>query len=132
MDAAFEMTLDWANHRYAFGRAIGSYQALKHRMADMKTWLEASHAISDACAEAVADNTPIASQSASAARAYIGEHGAELAQECVQIHGGIGVTYEHDLHFYLRRISLDRLLYGTPADHRKLLAASQIKKERAA
>ena len=132
MDSAFAMTLDWAFHRYAFGRAIASYQALKHRFADMKSWLEASHAVSDAAAEAVADRTPLATETVSSAKSYIGEFGPELAQDCVQIHGGIGVTYEHDLHFFLRRVSLNRLLYGTPADHRRWLAAIQIAKETAA
>jgi len=132
MDVAFQMTLDWAFDRYTFGRALASYQALKHRFADMKSWLEASHAVSDAAAEAVADQTGLAMEAASAAKAYIGEYGPELAQDCVQLHGGIGVTYEHDLHFFLRRVTLDRLLYGTPAEHRRLLAAIQIEREQAA
>jgi alkylation response protein AidB-like acyl-CoA dehydrogenase len=95
----------------------------------MKSWLEASHAVSDAAAEAVADGDALAGEKASAARSYIGVQGPELAQECVQLHGGIGVTYEHDLHFFLRRVTLDSLLYGTPAEHRRLLAASQIARE---
>jgi alkylation response protein AidB-like acyl-CoA dehydrogenase len=132
MDAAFTMTLDWAFHRYTFGRALASYQALKHRFADLKSWLEASHAVSDAAAEAVADRTDLAAETASSAKAYIGEMGPELAQDCVQLHGGIGVTYEHDLHFYLRRVTLNRLLYGTPPEHRRLLAAIQIGQEHAA
>ncbi|MFA7602120.1 MAG: acyl-CoA dehydrogenase family protein [Novosphingobium sp.] len=132
MDIAFAMTVDWAFDRYTFGRALASYQALKHRFADMKSWLEASHAVADAAAEAVADRTELAVETASAARSYIGVQGPELAQECVQLHGGIGVTYEHDLHFFLRRVTLDSLLYGTPAEHRRLLAALQIAKENAA
>jgi alkylation response protein AidB-like acyl-CoA dehydrogenase len=132
MDMAFDMTVDWAFNRYTFGRALASYQALKHRFADMKSWLEASHAVSDAAAEAVADQDALASEKASAAKSYIGVQGPELAQECVQLHGGIGVTYEHDLHFFLRRVTLDSLLYGTPAEHRRLLAAAQIAKEDAA
>lgn len=132
MEAAFDMTVDWAFDRYTFGRALASYQALKHRFADMKSWLEASHAVCDAAAEAVADNTPMAGETASAAKSYIGEQGVELAQDCVQIHGGIGVTYEHDLHFFLRRVTLDRLLYGTPAEHRRWLAAMEIEREYAA
>ena len=132
MDAAFEMTLDWTFNRYTFGRALASYQALKHRMADMKSWLEASHAVSDAAAEAVADGSDSAAELASAAKSYIGVQGPELCQEGVQLHGGIGVTYEHDLHFFLRRVTLNALLYGTPADHRRLLAALQIGQEKAA
>ena len=108
------MTLDWTFNRYTFGRALASYQALKHRMADMKSWLEASHAISDAAAEAVADGSDSAAELASAAKSYIGVQGPELCQEGVQLHGGIGVTYEHDLHFFLRRVTLNALLYGTP------------------
>ena len=126
MDAAFGMTVDWAFDRYTFGRALASYQALKHRFADMKSWLEASHAVSDAAAEAVADRTDLAAETASAAKCYVGEQGPELVQECVQLHGGIGVTYEHDLHFFLRRVALNRLLYGTPAEHRRMLALMQI------
>jgi alkylation response protein AidB-like acyl-CoA dehydrogenase len=132
MDAAFEMTLDWAFQRYTFGRALASYQALKHRFADMKSWLEASHAVSDAAAEAVAAQTGLAAETTSAARAYIGQYGLELVQDCVQLHGGIGVTYEHDLHFFLRRVTLNSLLFGTPAEHRRLLAAAQIEQENAA
>ena len=132
MDAAFEMTVDWAFNRYTFGRALASYQALKHRFADMKSWLEASHAISDAAAEAIGLGSANAAELASAAKSYIGVQGVELAQDCVQMHGGIGVTYEHDLHFFLRRITLDSLLYGTPAEHKRLIAAMQIKQEKAA
>jgi alkylation response protein AidB-like acyl-CoA dehydrogenase len=132
MDAAFAMTLDWAFDRYTFGRALASYQALKHRFADMKSWLEASHAVSDAAAEAVADATEMAAETASSAKAYLGQWGPELGQECVQLHGGIGVTYEHDLHFFLRRVTLNSLLYGTAAEHRRLLAQIQIAQEQAA
>jgi alkylation response protein AidB-like acyl-CoA dehydrogenase len=132
MDAAFEMTLDWAFQRYSFGRALASYQALKHRFADLKSWLEASHAVADAAAEAVAEGSAMAAETTSAARAYIGQYGVELVQDCVQLHGGIGVTYAHDLHFFLRRVTLDSLLYGTAAEHRRLLAAAQIAQEHAA
>lgn len=132
MESAFAMTTDWAFERYTFGRALASYQALKHRFADMKSWLEASHAICDSAADALADGHARAAETVSAAKAYIGEQGVELAQDCVQIHGGIGVTYEHDLHFFLRRVTLNRLLYGTPGDHRRWLAAMQIDREMAA
>jgi alkylation response protein AidB-like acyl-CoA dehydrogenase len=119
MDTAFAMTVEWAFDRYSFGRPLASYQALKHRFADMKSWLEASHAISDDAAAAVAAGTPDADELLSAAKAFIGHYGAELMQDCVQLHGGIGVTFEHDLHLYLRRHSVDRALYGTPSEHRR-------------
>jgi alkylation response protein AidB-like acyl-CoA dehydrogenase len=90
----------------------------------MTSWLEASHAISDAAAGAVAARAPDAADLASAAKAFSGEYGAELVQDCVQIHGGIGVTFEHDLHLFLRRVTVNRALCGTPADHRQRLATS--------
>jgi alkylation response protein AidB-like acyl-CoA dehydrogenase len=122
MQVAFDMTVEWAFNRYSFGRPLASYQELKHRFADMKTWLEASHAISDAAVTAVATGSPDAAELLSAAKSFIGDYGAELMHDCVQIHGGIGVTFDHDLHLYLRRHSLNRALYGTPPDHRQRLA----------
>jgi alkylation response protein AidB-like acyl-CoA dehydrogenase len=122
MERAFEMTLDWAFDRYSFGRPLASYQELKHRFADMKSWLEGGHATADVAAEAVALGAPDAGELVSIAKAFIGQYGIELVQDCVQIHGGIGVTFEHDLHLYLRRATLDRSLYGTPAAHRQRIA----------
>jgi alkylation response protein AidB-like acyl-CoA dehydrogenase len=122
MQAGFDMTVEWAFDRYSFGRPLASYQALKHRFADMKSWLEASHAISDAAAAASSTGSAEAAELVSAAKAFIGDYGSELLQECVQFHGGIGVTFEHDLHLFLRRHTLNRALYGTPAEHRQRLA----------
>jgi alkylation response protein AidB-like acyl-CoA dehydrogenase len=132
MQRVFDMTVEWAFDRYSFGRPLASYQALKHRFADMKMWLEASHAISDDAAAAVQDRTGEAAELVSIAKAYIGEMGSELMQDCVQIHGGIGVTSEHDLHLYLRRHTVDRAMYGTPADHRRRIADMVVARELAA
>jgi alkylation response protein AidB-like acyl-CoA dehydrogenase len=121
MERAFEMTVDWAFDRYSFGRPLASYQALKHRFADMKSWLEAAHAITDTAAVAVGEGRADAAEQASAAKAFVGHYGAELMQDCVQLHGGIGVTFDHDLHLFLRRVTLQRTLFGTPADHRARL-----------
>jgi alkylation response protein AidB-like acyl-CoA dehydrogenase len=122
MHAAFDMTMAWAFDRYSFGRPLASYQELKHRFADMKTWLEASHAVSDAATAAAATGSPDAAELLSAAKSFIGDYGAELIQDCVQMHGGIGVTFDHDIHLYLRRHTLNRALYGMPAEHRQRLA----------
>ncbi len=122
MQAAFDLTVEWGLDRYTFGRPLASYQAIKHRFADMLTWLEASHAISDAACRAVGEAAPGAFELSSAAKAYVGQYGADLIQDCVQIHGGIGVTFEHDLHLYLRRLTVDRSLAGTPAEHRRQVA----------
>jgi alkylation response protein AidB-like acyl-CoA dehydrogenase len=123
MQAAFDMTVEWAFDRYSFGRPLASYQALKHRFADMLTWLEAGHAISDAALVATEEDSAEADELSSAAKAFIGEYGAELVQDCVQMHGGIGITFEHDLHLFLRRFTVNRSLAGTPADHRQRIAA---------
>jgi alkylation response protein AidB-like acyl-CoA dehydrogenase len=121
MDRALEMTIEWAFDRYSFGRPLASYQELKHRFADMKLWLEASHAISDAAVRAVEDDAPNAWDLLSAGKAYVGRYGVELVHDCVQLHGGIGVTFDHDLHLYLRRVVLGSALYGTVAEHRARL-----------
>jgi alkylation response protein AidB-like acyl-CoA dehydrogenase len=123
MQAAFDMTVAWAFDRYSFGRPLASYQALKHRFADMKSWLEASHAICERAAEAVDARDADAGELVSAAKAYVGQYGVELVQDCVQLHGGIGVTFEHDVHLFLRRVTLDRALWGTPAEHRQRITA---------
>jgi alkylation response protein AidB-like acyl-CoA dehydrogenase len=70
----------------------------------------------------VSAGSPDATELASAAKAFLGQYGAELLQDCVQMHGGIGLTFEHDIHFYLRRVTLDRTLLGTPAQHRDRIA----------
>jgi alkylation response protein AidB-like acyl-CoA dehydrogenase len=129
MQRAFDMTVEWSFDRHSFGRSLASYQALKHRFAHMATWLQASHAISDEAARAVADGRPDARELVSAAKAYIGDHGTELLQECVQLHGGIGVTFEHDLHLFLRRLTLARVLFGAPDAHRRRLADFIAQKE---
>jgi alkylation response protein AidB-like acyl-CoA dehydrogenase len=123
MQTSLGMTIEWAFDRYTFGRPLASYQELKHRFADMKMWLEAGHAISDAAAAAVASRSPGSDALVSAAKAYVDDYGAELIQDCIQIHGGIGLTFEHDLHLYLRRHTMNRALYGTSAEHRQRITA---------
>jgi alkylation response protein AidB-like acyl-CoA dehydrogenase len=129
MERAFDMTVAWAFDRYSFGRPLASYQELKHRFADMKTWLEASHAVTDAAARAVDGDASDAAELVSVAAAFVGEYGGEMLQDCVQIHGGIGLTYEHDLHLLLRRVTLNRALLGTPALHRRRIAQLLIEQE---
>jgi alkylation response protein AidB-like acyl-CoA dehydrogenase len=121
MSRAFDITVEWAFDRYSFGRPLASYQELKHRFADMKAWLEAGHAIADTAAQHVQDRTDRAGEYASAGKAYLGVYGVELVQDCVQMHGGIGVTFDHDMHLYLRRVVIDSILYGTVSDHRQRL-----------
>jgi alkylation response protein AidB-like acyl-CoA dehydrogenase len=118
----FDLTIDYMANRYTFGRPLSSYQALKHRAADMKMWLEACRGVAAAAALAVQEDRPDSGQKVSAAKCYVSEKATDLIQECVQLHGGIGVTWEHDLHLYLRRATVNRFTYGTPDEHREWLA----------
>jgi alkylation response protein AidB-like acyl-CoA dehydrogenase len=117
-----EFTVEYAFDRYSFGRPLASYQALKHRFADMKVWVEASYATADAAARAVDEDTASAAELVSAAKAYIGERAPGIIQDCIQLHGGIGTTWDHDIHLYLRRVVVDRSQLGTPSDHRDRVA----------
>ncbi len=123
IDRVFEMTLEYLGDRYLFGRPLSSYQALKHRLADDKMWLEACHGTATGAAHAVAEGAPNAAELVSVAKQWIGPHATELIQDAVQLHGGIGVTWEHDLHLYLRRATVNRTMHGTPDWHAERIAA---------
>ncbi|MCX2933765.1 acyl-CoA dehydrogenase family protein [Mycobacterium sp. CVI_P3] len=121
MRHVFEITLDWVTKRYAFGRVVGSYQAIKHRLAEHYLALEVATGAAAGLATALDEGSPEASALASAAKAYIGDAAVALVQDAIQLHGGIGMTWEHDLHLYLRRASTNRVVYGDPAAHRERL-----------
>jgi alkylation response protein AidB-like acyl-CoA dehydrogenase len=117
LQTVFDFTVAWALDRHTFGRPLASYQALKHRFADMKMWLEACRATTTAAVTAISARSPEAGLSASIAKSYVGEMAPQIVQGCVQMHGGIGVTWEHDLHLFLRRVALYRSMFGTPEEH---------------
>ncbi|HKV20875.1 MAG TPA: acyl-CoA dehydrogenase family protein [Mycobacterium sp.] len=117
LDAVLKFTIQWGFDRHSFGRPLGSYQALKHRYADLKIWFEACKAATSAAVAEVARRSAEADMAVSVAKSYVGEHAPKMLQDCVQLHGGIGVTWEHDLHLFLRRVMLDRSLFGTPEEH---------------
>ncbi|RLV71904.1 acyl-CoA dehydrogenase [Streptomyces rapamycinicus NRRL 5491] len=121
-------TLDYAKVRVQFGRPIGSFQAIKHKAADMRMAVQGMRAAVYYAAMAADAGAPDAGSAASIAKAFASEKASELAGEALQIHGGIGFTWEHDLHLYLRRVKADEVLYGNAAPHyervcRLLLAA---------
>jgi alkylation response protein AidB-like acyl-CoA dehydrogenase len=118
----FDFTVQYAFDRSSFGRALASYQALKHRFADMKLWIESAQAITVDATRAVQAGAPDAAEVARVAKAYVGERCPELIQDCIQMHGGIGVTWDHDLHLYLRRVVSHRQIYGDPIQHRDQVA----------
>ena len=117
LETVLDFTIQWAFDRHTFGRPLASYQALKHRFADMKMWFEACRATTANAVAAVAARSPDADLSVSVAKSYVGERAGEIVQDCVQMPGGIGVTWEHDLHLYLRRVALYRVMFGTPEEH---------------
>ncbi len=121
-ERAFETTIEYARDRFAFGRPIISFQALKHRVADMFQWLEFSKAITEALAAEIDARGDEASRLASVAKVYVADHCLDIVDECVQISGGIGVTWEHHVHLYSRRIVVNRALFGTPEQHKVRLA----------
>ncbi|OBF86277.1 acyl-CoA dehydrogenase [Mycobacterium sp. 852002-51163_SCH5372311] len=123
VQTVFDFTVQWALDRYTFGRPLASYQALKHGFADMKMWLEACRATTSAAVADVAAGSPEADLSVSVAKSYVGEMAGQIVQGCVQMHGGIGVTWEHDLHLYLRRVTLYRAMFGTPEEHNRWVYA---------
>lgn len=118
----FETTLGYVRQRRQFGRTIGSYQAVKHRLADL--WFEvgaaaaAARYAADTCARGAED----ADAAAAIAQAYCGEVAVHAAEECVQLHGGIGMTWEYPAHLYLKRAKSDQLAFGTAYRHRARLA----------
>jgi alkylation response protein AidB-like acyl-CoA dehydrogenase len=121
LQEVFDLTVEYARSRYAFGRPIGSFQALKHRIADMLSWLESCNGAAEAVASQTEEDK--AAMTTSAAMAYIGMYGPQILQDCTQIHGGIGLTWDHDLHLYLRRATSNRGILGTPDQHKEWLCA---------
>jgi alkylation response protein AidB-like acyl-CoA dehydrogenase len=122
-DRIYEMTLQYMKDRKSFGRPIGSYQALKHRLADMLLWLESAKAVTLAALKAVQFGVD-ARDAASLAKAYVADRCPVILRECLQLHGGIGYTWEHDLHLYMRRVESNAAIYGGVDHHRDRLAPS--------
>jgi alkylation response protein AidB-like acyl-CoA dehydrogenase len=121
MEHDFAMTLQYAQDRIAFGRPIGSFQGVKHQLADTSMALEMSKAVTLAAARTVGADDEYGSEAASMAKSFVGDAGVELGQTCFQVFGGIGYTWEHDQHLYLRRITTDAGLFGDAAWHRENL-----------
>jgi alkylation response protein AidB-like acyl-CoA dehydrogenase len=120
-----EMTVAYAGQREQFGVPIGSFQAVKHHCADMVLAVEAARAALWAGALALDTATGAArTHAASAAAAYAKSAAARVAGNALQVHGGIGFTWEHDLHLFLRRIKVDEAFDGTVTEHRAALVSA--------
>ncbi|SSC22476.1 Acyl-CoA dehydrogenase, partial [Klenkia terrae] len=119
---AVEVGVAYAKERHAFGRAIGSYQAVKHSLVDAWVGVEQLRSLvwwAAWAADAAPDELPLA---AAAAKAFAAETLERAAETCIQVHGGIGFTWEHDAHLYWRRAKVDRLLLGDAAEHTDVVA----------
>ncbi|MGP3689855.1 acyl-CoA dehydrogenase family protein [Streptomyces sp. IBSNAI002] len=115
-------TVGYLRVRHQFNRPVGSFQALKHRLA--RLWLDvaSARAAARAAADALATQSPDAPLTVAVAQAYCSGVAVRAAEECVQLHGGIGMTWEHPAHLYLKRAKADSLALGTAGHHRGLVA----------
>ncbi len=117
-----ELTVGYAKNRVQFDRPIGSFQAIKHRLADLLVLVESAHSASDAAAVAWADEAADASVLASMAKSYCSEAYRAVSAETIQLHGGLGFTWEHPAHRYFKRAHSTSVLFGDPTYHRGRLA----------
>ncbi|MFF0395843.1 acyl-CoA dehydrogenase family protein [Streptomyces sp. NPDC005248] len=115
-------TVRYTRERHQFNRPIGSFQALKHRMAQL--WLEvvSARAAARNAADALATGSPDTPLAVAVAQAYCSKVAVHAAEECIQLHGGIGMTWEHPAHLYLKRAKADAIAYGTAGSHRDAIA----------
>jgi alkylation response protein AidB-like acyl-CoA dehydrogenase len=116
------MAVGYAKVRQQFGRAIGSFQAIKHRCADLLVEVESLRSAVGYAAAAVAEGSGEVPVLASLVKAYASEVYSRVAAENIQIHGGIGFTWEHDAHLYLKRAKASELFLGDGSYHRERLA----------
>jgi alkylation response protein AidB-like acyl-CoA dehydrogenase len=117
-----EMAVEYARERQQFGRPIGAYQAVSHRCAEMLLEVEGARSTTlygGWAADNEPESLPLA---ASMAKAYAADAGWRVSASALQVHGGIGFTWEHDLHFFLKRAKVDGHLFGSPREHRDRVA----------
>ncbi len=123
---ALALTVAYAKVRVQFGRPIGGFQALQHRMAEMHVLVESARSLSYAAAEALERQAPDVDLRAAAAKAYCSEALQRVSAEMIQLHGAIGMTWEHRAHRYFKRAHSAAMLLGTPASHTSRIAAAVI------
>jgi alkylation response protein AidB-like acyl-CoA dehydrogenase len=120
-DTVFSAIVDYAQKRVQFGRTIGSFQAIKHRLANLSIELEAMRAAAHYAALALGDGLDDAAEAVATAGSYVDDALAHLCGEALQLHGGIGFTWEHDSHLFVRRAKVNQVLYGDGTWHRERL-----------
>jgi alkylation response protein AidB-like acyl-CoA dehydrogenase len=118
----FDTALEYAKHREQFGVPIGSFQAIKHKFADLLVALERARSLGYFAALTIAEDDPRRTSATSVSKAAAGDCQRMLAKEGIQILGGIGYTWEHDMHLYVKRIKSGDPLFGGGAWHRARIA----------
>ncbi|GGK96796.1 acyl-CoA dehydrogenase family protein [Streptomyces flaveus] len=119
---ALDMAVEYAKVRHQFGRPIGSFQAMKHLLADVLLEVESARAAAHYALLAAESGDPELPAAASLAKAFCSDTCLQATEQNIQVHGGIGFTWEHPAHLYLKRAKTSQLLFGDPAYHRELLA----------
>ena len=117
-----EETVGYLKQRKQFGRVVGGFQALKHRLADLAIGVDSANAAARYAAATLAAADPDIEIAAAVAQGYCGDVAVTAAEEAVQLHGGIGMTWEHPVHLYLKRAKADQIAFGTSGAHRANLA----------
>ncbi len=117
-----DQTVAYLGERKQFVRPVGSFQAIKHRLADLWAKVESARAAARYAAATAADEDDDRTVAASLAQAYCSDVAVLAAEECVQLHGGIGMTWEHPAHLYLKRAKADQIAFGSPGEHRLRLS----------
>ncbi|HEV2373163.1 MAG TPA: acyl-CoA dehydrogenase family protein [Streptosporangiaceae bacterium] len=123
---ALAQTASYTTTRVQFGRPIASFQALAHRMADLHVLVESARSLSYAAAAAAAEAVPDLGLRAAAAKVYCSEALTQVTAEMIQLHGAIGITWEHDAHRFFKRAHSTAQLFGQPAEHLARLAAELV------
>jgi alkylation response protein AidB-like acyl-CoA dehydrogenase len=119
-----ELSVDYAKEREQFGRPIGSFQAIKHKCADMMLLVESARSAAYYGGCVVAEDSPELATVAALAKAYCSDAYFRCAADAIQIHGGVGFTWEYDIHLYFKRARSSEILLGDPAHHRELVAGA--------
>ena len=122
MQWVLDTTVEFAKTRQQFGRAIGSFQAVQHQCADMLLMTESARSAAYYAAWALTEGAPAASTAVSIAKAYCSDAYREVGNRGVQVHGGIGFTWEHDLHLYYKRSKASEVMFGDGSFHRERIA----------
>ncbi|GAC1419366.1 MAG: hypothetical protein NVSMB57_13730 [Actinomycetota bacterium] len=122
-DAVVRRSVAYAHERQQFGRAIGSFQAISHKCADMLVATESARSTTYYAAWAVDEGAPDANLACATAKACAASAAVRVCEEGIQVHGGIGFTWEHDMHLYYRRAKLAELFLGSTAHWRERIAA---------